>query len=100
MPADDSRRVMLRRLASQLEAMSLFAAGQRDRAIEILQELAPQEPNNASVPPGVIPSHELLGEYLLAAGRRAEAAAAFENALVVRPNRAAVVRGLAQARGQ
>jgi tetratricopeptide (TPR) repeat protein len=98
MPADDTRRLTLRRLASQLEAMSLFAAGQRDRAIEILQELAPQEPNNASVPPAAIPSYELLGEYLLAAGRRAEAAAAFEKALALRPNRAAVVRGLAQAR--
>jgi tetratricopeptide (TPR) repeat protein len=100
MPADDTRRVTLRRLASQLEAMSLFAAGQRDRAIEILQELAPQEPNNASVPPATIPSHELLGEYLLAVGRRTEAAAAFEKALALRPNRAAVVRGLAQARGR
>lgn len=77
--------------------MTLFAAGERERAVTLLQQLAPAEPNNASVPPRTIPSYELLGEYLLAMGRNAEAAAAFEKALELRPNRAAAVRGLARA---
>lgn len=100
LPAEEPRRASLQRLANQLEAMTLFNAGERERAITMLQQLAPTEPNNASLPPTTIPSYELLGEYLLAAGRNAEAAAAFEKALEMRPNRAAIMRGLARARGR
>ena len=98
LPTNDSRRSMLRRLATQLEAMSAWAAGDRDRAVTLLREVAPTEPNNASLPPTVIPSYELLGEYLLALGRKAEAAEAFGKVLELRANRAAAVRGLAAAR--
>jgi tetratricopeptide (TPR) repeat protein len=98
LPADDPRRLSLQRLATQLEAMTLFASGDRERAVTLLQQLAPTEPNNASLPPTTIPSYELLGEYLLALGRHAEAAAAFEKVLEMRPNRAAALRGLARAR--
>ena len=72
--------------------------GNTARAIALLQELAPKEPNNASLPPSTIPSYELLGDYLLAAGRKAEAADAYQKALELRPNRAVPRRGLDAAR--
>ena len=72
--------------------------GRTDHAIALLRELAPTEPNNASLPPSTIPSYELLGGYLLAAGRKAEAVAAYQNALEQRPNRALPTRGLEAAR--
>ena len=43
-------------------------------------------PNGAADP--VKPSHELLGEVLLQAGKAAEAAAAFDACLLRMPNRA------------
>ena len=59
--------------------------GNTGRAITLLRELAPTEPNNASLPPSTIPSYELLGDYLLAAGRKAEAADAYQKALDCAP---------------
>ena len=44
------------------------------------------------------PPYELLGDALLALGRRAEAASAYESALKGAPNRAAAVKGLARTR--
>ena len=72
--------------------------GSTDRAITLLRELAPTEPDNATLPPGTIPSYELLGDYLLAAGRRVEAAGAYQKALELRPNRLLPKRGLEAAR--
>ena len=72
--------------------------GNTGRAIALLQELAPQDPNNASLPPSTIPTYELLGDYLLMAGRKAEAADAYQKALEVRPNRSLAKRGLDAAR--
>lgn len=97
-PAGSSAAAPYRRLATQLEAMLAHHEGNTDRAIALLRELAPAEPNNASVPPTTIPSYELLGDYLLAAGRKAEAADAYQKALEVRPNRALAKRGLELAR--
>jgi tetratricopeptide (TPR) repeat protein len=98
LPADAPRRATLQQLSTQLEAMVAQHDGNTDRAIALLGELAPTEPDNASVPPTTIPSYELLGEYLLAAGRKAEAAAAYQNALERRPNRSLAQRGLEAAR--
>jgi tetratricopeptide (TPR) repeat protein len=97
LPAQDTRRGALIRLATQLEAMMAWTGGERDRAISMLQALAPTEPNNASLPPTIIPSYELLAGYLLELGRKEEAAVAFRKVLELRPNRAAALRGLAQA---
>lgn len=97
LPAGDRHRVVVERMAGQLEAMVAFASGDRERAISLLERLAPVDPDNASLPPTTIPSYELLGEYLLASGRTAEAAAAFEKVLAERPNRAAAMRGLERA---
>jgi tetratricopeptide (TPR) repeat protein len=94
---DDGRRASLHRVATQLEAMVAHHTGDRERAIELLRQIAPGEPNNASLPPTVIPSYELLGEYLLDSGRHEEAADAFRQVLSMRANRAAAVRGLERA---
>lgn len=98
LPADAPRRVLLQRLATQLEAMIAHQRGDTERAIVLLRELAPTEPNNASLPPTVIPSYELLGDYWLAAGRVAEATEAYRKALDLRPNRRLALRGLEAAR--
>jgi tetratricopeptide (TPR) repeat protein len=98
LPAGAPRRNLLDRLATQLDAMIAQHEGNTGRAIALLQELAPKEPNNASLPPSTIPSYELLGDYLLAAGRKAEAADAYQKALELRPNRALAKRGLEAAR--
>ena len=98
LPADAPRRAPLNRLATQLEAMVAQAEGNTERAVALLRELAPTEPNNASLPPTTIPSYELLGDYLLAAGKHAEAADAYQKALDLRANRASALRGLERAR--
>jgi tetratricopeptide (TPR) repeat protein len=50
-------------------------------------------------PPTVVkPSHELLGELLLAAGRPADAVRSFEHALALAPGRRLSLRGQAEAR--
>ena len=98
LPADAPRRAALSRLATQLEAMVAYEGGNTDRAIDLLRELAPTEPNNASLPPTTIPTYELLGDYLLAAGRNAEAMDAYQKALDLRANRAWALRGLERAR--
>lgn len=95
---DAPRRAVLRRLSTQLEAMVAQHEGSTDRAIALLRELAPTEPNNASLPPSTIPDYELLGDYLLAAGRKAEAADAYQKALDQRPNRLLPTHGLEAAR--
>jgi tetratricopeptide (TPR) repeat protein len=63
------------------------------RATAIEEEMSPP-----SGPPSLIkPSHELLGEILLAAGRSKEATKQFETALLRQPNRARSLLGLARA---
>jgi len=98
LPAEAPRRAVLHRISTQLDAMLSQHEGKTDRAITLLQELARTEPNTASLPPSTIPSYELLGEYLLAAGRKAEAADAYQKALELRPNRSLAKRGLEAAR--
>ncbi|HET9440064.1 MAG TPA: hypothetical protein VFO52_07830 [Longimicrobiales bacterium] len=98
LPASDQRRNTLLRLATQMEAMLAHGDGDTQRALSLLEQIAPTEPSNASLPPTTIPSDELLGQYLLAANRPADAAAAFERVLRARANRSASVRGLEQAR--
>jgi hypothetical protein len=71
-------------LREQLQAMISAAEGRRDGAITVLQKSAATESTMAFEygPPFVDkPSYELLGEFLLAANRPAEARAAFESAL-------------------
>lgn len=96
--ADEARgpRVMHR----ELSALIAWQGGQQEQAIALLKEAVALEetmrpPNGAADP--VKPSHELLGEVLLAAGKPAEAAAAFDTCLLRMPNRARSLMGSARA---
>jgi tetratricopeptide (TPR) repeat protein len=94
--AGKSVRIMHKELA----ALIAEAQGQRDDAIRLLQEAVQIEesmrpPNGAADP--IKPSHELLGEVLLRAGKPAEAAKAFETSLLRMPNRARSLHGAALA---
>jgi tetratricopeptide (TPR) repeat protein len=90
----------VRIMHKELSALIVEAQGKRDDAIRLLQEAAQIEesmrpPNGAADP--IKPSHELLGEVLLRAGKPAEAAKAFETSLLRMPNRARSLHGAALA---
>ena len=80
----------------ELAALIAQAKGQTDQAIALLNDAAALEesmraPNGAADP--IKPSHELLGEVLLKAGKAKEAADAFEVSLLRMPNRARSLMG-------
>lgn len=84
----------------ELAALVAEAKGQKDQAIALLEDAVRIEesmrpPNGAADP--VKPSHEMLGEVLLRAGKPAEAAAAFDACLLRMPNRARSLHGSATA---
>ena len=94
--AGKSVRIMHKELA----ALIAEAKDQKDQAIALLQEATALEasmrpPNGAADP--VKPSHELLGEVLLRAGRAADAAKAFETSLERMANRSRSLHGAALA---
>ncbi len=77
-------------LERQLRALARLEAGAPDEAVRILHEAAAQEdslPMEFGPPDVVKPSHELLGEVLLQAGRAAEAQRSFAWALALAPGR-------------
>ena len=87
-------------LARQLEAKIRFSEGQTERALTLATEAAALEDGMSFEfgPPDIVaPSHELLGELLLAAGRPAEARKQFEASLARAPRRALSLLGLARA---
>jgi tetratricopeptide (TPR) repeat protein len=84
-------------LELQLEGLTLIAEGQGTEGlvrIESAAALEAQLPFTYGPPAIDKPSHELLGELLLEAGRTEEAAAAFETAVSRTPGRIPAVRGL------
>ena len=90
----------VRIMHKELAAVIAQSKGQNDAAIALLKEAVQIEesmrpPNGAADP--VKPSHELLGEVLLKAGKPAEAAAAFDACLLRMPNRARSLMGAAKA---
>jgi tetratricopeptide (TPR) repeat protein len=90
----------VRIMHKELQAVIAQAKGQTDRAITLLKEATGIEesmraPNGAADP--VKPSHELLGEVLLQAGKAKEAAEAFETSLLRMPNRARSLMGAIKA---
>ncbi len=88
--------------AVQLAGVIALARGEKDRAMALLQQAVEAEarmPYDYGPPFPAKPANELLGEALLAAGRRGEAADAFRAALKRAPGRRLSVRGLAQAEG-
>ena len=87
-------------LSRQLEAKILFSEGKTDRALALVTEAAALEDAMSfdyGPPDIVIPSHELMGEMLLAAGRPADARKQFEMSLARAPRRALSLLGLARA---
>lgn len=90
---------------SELEVAAVIAAAKNnyEGAIEILKRAVTYEEQLAppSGPPALIkPTHELLGEILLRAGKPAEAAEQFRIALLRQPNRARSLLGAARAAKQ
>ncbi len=87
-------------MALSVEAQLNATRGSFDRAIELMQRATKIEEGMSppSGPPDLIkPSHELLGEILLKAGKSSEAQAQFEIALQRQPNRARSLLGAARA---
>jgi tetratricopeptide (TPR) repeat protein len=90
----------VRVMHKELSALIAQAKGETDRAVALLKEAAAVEesmrpPNGAADP--IKPSHELLGEILLQAGKAKEAADAFETSLLRMPNRARSLMGAVKA---
>lgn len=102
-PADDfysANRIIPAILTLQLRAALERAGGQWEAALVLLREAAAMEeamPAEFGPPDVAKPSFELLGEWLLADGKAAEARRAFERALALAPGRSSALRGLMQA---
>ena len=95
--SDASRPSRASVLEMQLEALRLASAGDMDAAIARAREAAAAEeamPLEYGPPHIDKPTHELLGELLLRAGRRADARSAFETALSRTPERKQAIAGL------
>ena len=90
---------ILRAGLQHADAVAALRRGDHAAAIAILEPMAAQPASPPVGPPGTLRTHELLGQALLAAGRPADAVAAFERSLQLTPNRQASVRGLERARG-
>ena len=87
-------------LDKELRAASRQADGSLEDAVALTREATALEDAMPLEfgPPGVVkPSHELLGEVLLAAGRPREAQVEFERALRLAPKRALSLLGLGRA---
>jgi tetratricopeptide (TPR) repeat protein len=90
----------VRIMHKELQALMAQAKGQTDQAIALLKDAVQIEesmrpPNGAADP--VKPSHELLGEVLLQAGKAKEAAEVFETSLLRMPNRSRSLMGAVRA---
>ncbi|MFL6248522.1 MAG: hypothetical protein ACJ74H_21035 [Thermoanaerobaculia bacterium] len=90
-------RISAEVMVQEAEALQLIVAGKRDDALKILDAAAKAE---GSMPiefgPPVVPkpATELLADQLLAAGRAAEAAAAYQQVLDRTPGRRPTLEGL------
>ena len=101
-PDDDTYLPWIDRAVAQGEAVVALAQGRADEGLTLLRKAAEAE---AALPPPFgppalqKPSYELLGDELLALGRKEEAAAAYRAALAAAPNRRLSVIGLKAATG-
>lgn len=99
--ADDKQLLpWIDRGIAQGEAVELLASGKVRAGLASLQAAAQTEaalPPEFGPPPLQKPSYELLGDELLALGRKAEAATAYRHSLAAAPNRRLSVAGLAAA---
>jgi tetratricopeptide (TPR) repeat protein len=88
-------------MVQEADAFQLAAAGRREDALKILADAAKAEqsmPLEFGPPVFPKPAAELLGDQLLAAGRAAEAAAAYQLVLDRAPGRTHATQMLARAR--
>ncbi|HVT44613.1 MAG TPA: hypothetical protein VMT00_09500 [Thermoanaerobaculia bacterium] len=86
-----------------LDGAIRFAGGKQDEGIRLAREAAAAEDSMSfeyGPPQTVKPPYELLGELLLRAGRRDEAAKAFERVLATHPNRTLTLEGLRKVKGE
>ena len=101
-PDDDQTMPWVDRAVDQAAAMVALAGGNTERGLALLRKAAEAE---AALPPPFgppalqKPSYELLGDELLALGRKKEAAEAYKKALAAAPNRRLSVLGLKAATG-
>jgi len=97
---DDENPSVVTVLETELRAALLAADGKTDEAVALLRQAAAVEDTVpvAFGPPDVVkPTHELLGELLLAQGKAADAQQEFVRALALAPRRTASLLGLARA---
>lgn len=87
-------------MENEVASAAQLARGQKVEAIRLAKEAADIEatqPAPSGPPMPIKPALEFYGEVLLDAGRRAEAAEAFEQQLLLTPKRTPSVEGLARA---
>jgi len=99
-PDDDTYMPWVDRAVAQSEAVVALAQGRTDEGLQLLRKAAEAE---AALPPPFgppalqKPSYEMLGDELLALGRKSEAAEAYRQALAGAPGRRLSIAGLAKA---
>jgi tetratricopeptide (TPR) repeat protein len=99
-PDDDQTLPWVDRAVAQGEAVAVLARGDTAQGLKLLRNAAEAE---AALPPPFgppalqKPSYEMLGDELLALGRKAEAAGAYKQALAAAPGRRLSVLGLKSA---
>ncbi len=97
---DLARAPVLEIQALEIAAAASTARGDLDASIATMRRATSLEeamPVPPGPPPVIKPSHEMLGEILLRAGRREEAAQQFAMSLFRHPGRALSVQGAEQA---
>jgi len=98
--ADERDRVYTRIMARMLEGAADVTSGRAAQGLGTLEQAAMEydaQPFDFGPPATVKPPRELLGEVLLAAGRKDEARAEFVHALASAPQRRLSLAGQAQA---
>jgi tetratricopeptide (TPR) repeat protein len=96
-PDDDQTMPWIERTVAQGEAVVALAAGRTDEGLKLLRKAAEAEtalPPPFGPPALQKPSYEMLGDELLALGRKREAADAYRATLAAAPNRRLSVLGL------
>jgi hypothetical protein len=96
-PDDDTALPWVDRAVAQGEAVVALAQGRADEGLQLLRKAAEAEvalPPPFGPPALQKPSYEMLGDELLALGRKAEAAEAYRRALAAAPGRRLSVLGL------
>jgi tetratricopeptide (TPR) repeat protein len=101
-PDDDQTMPWIDRAIGQAEAVAALANGRTDDGLALLRKAATAEaalPTPFGPPALQKPSYELLGDELLALGRKAEAVEAYGQALAAAPGRRLSLAGLKAASG-